>query len=128
VGGGFIVVCRCGSMCNNIKVHTRGCRKVVKTSWQVLVKPSLHNNIITVADYSYNYVAKQHASALLGHHQAYKTVVLVKVHSMVFTYGIPCFINFSVIWNDLFGEALLVKENICVTWHPIGKNHRMYLD
>jgi len=47
--------------------------------FNVLVKPSLHNNIITVANY-YNYLAKQHVSALLGHHQAYKTVVLVKVH------------------------------------------------
>jgi len=45
----------------------------------VLIKPSLHNNIITVADYCYNYLAKQHVSALLGHHQAYKTVVLFKV-------------------------------------------------
>jgi len=25
VGGGLIVVCRCGSVCNQIKVHTRGC-------------------------------------------------------------------------------------------------------
>ena len=31
VGGGLIVVCRCGSMCNHIKVYTRGCRKAVKT-------------------------------------------------------------------------------------------------
>ena len=36
VGGGFVVVCRCGSVCNQIKVHARGCRKVVKTSWQVV--------------------------------------------------------------------------------------------
>ena len=34
VGGGFIVVCRCGSVCNQIKVHNRGCRKVVKSGWQ----------------------------------------------------------------------------------------------
>ena len=31
VGGGFIVVFRCGSVCNQIKVHTRGCRRAVKT-------------------------------------------------------------------------------------------------
>jgi hypothetical protein len=31
VGGGLIVVCRCGSVCNQIKVHTRGCRRAVKT-------------------------------------------------------------------------------------------------
>jgi hypothetical protein len=36
VGGGFIVVCRCGSVCNQIKVHTRGCGKVVKSGWQVV--------------------------------------------------------------------------------------------
>jgi hypothetical protein len=36
VGGGFIVVCKCGSVCNQIKVHTRGCRKVVKTGWPVV--------------------------------------------------------------------------------------------
>ena len=29
--------------------------------------------------------SKQHVSSLLGHHQAYKTVELVKVHSVVFT-------------------------------------------
>jgi len=31
VGGGLIVVCVCGSVCNNIKVHTGGCRKAVRT-------------------------------------------------------------------------------------------------
>ena len=36
VDGGFIVVYRCGSVCNQIKVHTRGCRKGVKTGWQVV--------------------------------------------------------------------------------------------
>jgi len=56
----------------------------------VLIKPSLHNNIITVADYCYNYLAKQHILALLGHHQAYKTVVLVKVHSVVFLFLVIC--------------------------------------
>ena len=30
VSGGFILVCGCGSVCNQIKVHTRGCRKVVE--------------------------------------------------------------------------------------------------
>jgi len=33
VGGGFIVVCRCGSVCKQIKVHTCGYSKVVKTGW-----------------------------------------------------------------------------------------------
>jgi len=39
----------------------------------------------------YNYSTKQHVSTLLGHHQAYKTVELVKVHSVVFNCGIPLF-------------------------------------
>ena len=70
-------------------------------SWcNLLIKPSLHNNIITVADYYYNYSIKQHVSALLGHHQAYKTVVLVKVHSVVFTYGIPWIIILLTIFLD----------------------------
>ena len=41
----FIVVCRSSSVYNQIKVHTRGCRKVVKSGWQV-VRPwmgSFHN-------------------------------------------------------------------------------------
>ena len=64
--------------------NARG-RLLVTDYKDVLIKPSLHNNIIAVADYRYNYsyLAKQHVSALLGHHQAYKTVVLVKVHSVV---------------------------------------------
>jgi len=36
VGGCFIIVCRCGSVYNQIKVHIRGCRKVVKTGWKVV--------------------------------------------------------------------------------------------
>jgi len=32
VGGGLIVVCRCGLVCKQIKVHTRGSRKAVRTS------------------------------------------------------------------------------------------------
>ena len=35
-GVGFIVVCRYSSVCNQIKVHTRGCGKVVKSGWQVV--------------------------------------------------------------------------------------------
>jgi len=31
VGGGVIVVCRCSSVCKQIKVHTRGSRKAVRT-------------------------------------------------------------------------------------------------
>jgi hypothetical protein len=30
-GVGLIVVCRCGLVCNQIKVHTRCCRNAVKT-------------------------------------------------------------------------------------------------
>ena len=30
-GGGLIIVCRCVSVCKHIKVHTRGCRKAVRT-------------------------------------------------------------------------------------------------
>jgi len=44
-GVGFIAVCRYSSVCNQIKVHTRGCGKVVKSDWQV-VRPwmcSYHN-------------------------------------------------------------------------------------
>ena len=50
-------------------------------------KPSLHNIVLTVANY-YSYSTKQHVSALLGHHKAYKIVVLVKVQSVV-NRGIP---------------------------------------
>jgi len=56
----------------------------------VLIKPSLHNTYNNSCNY-YNYSAKQHVSALFGRHQAYKTVVLVKVHSVAFTYGVPWF-------------------------------------
>ena len=31
VVGGLIIVCRCVSVCKQIKVHTRGCRKAVRT-------------------------------------------------------------------------------------------------
>jgi len=57
--------------------------KITQSLVNVLIKQSLLNNIITVADYCYNCLAKQHVSALRGHHQTYKTVVLVKVHSVV---------------------------------------------
>jgi hypothetical protein len=43
--GGFIVVCMYSLVCNQIKVHYRGCRKVVKSGRQV-VRPwmgSFHN-------------------------------------------------------------------------------------
>ena len=33
VGGGLIVVCRCGSVCKQITIHIRGCSKLVKTGW-----------------------------------------------------------------------------------------------
>ena len=32
VGAGLIIVCRCVSVCKQIKVNTRGCRKAVRTS------------------------------------------------------------------------------------------------
>ena len=66
--------------------------------YNVLIKPSLHNNITTVADYYYNYSTKQHVSALLGHYQAYITVALVKVHSVVLpmgSHGLQYSYNFS---------------------------------
>jgi len=47
----------------------------------VLVKSFLHNTYNNSCNY-YNYSTKQHVSALFGHHQAYKTLVLVKVHSV----------------------------------------------
>ena len=53
----------------------------------VLIRPPLYNNVTTVAGYYYNYSTKQHVSALLGHHQAYTTVELVKVHSVVLPMG-----------------------------------------
>jgi len=31
VVGGLIVVCRSGSVCKQIKLYTRGCRKAVRT-------------------------------------------------------------------------------------------------
>ena len=30
VGGGFIVVCRCGSVCNQIKVHTMAAGRLLR--------------------------------------------------------------------------------------------------
>jgi len=62
------------------------------------VKPSLHNIQITVANYYYyyGYSAKQHVSALLGHHRAYKTVVLVKVHSVAFYIWDPMVYNITI--------------------------------
>ena len=35
-GVAFIVVCRSSSVCNQIKVHSRGCGKFVKSGWQVV--------------------------------------------------------------------------------------------
>ena len=58
--------------------------------YNALIKPSLHNIYNKSCNY-YNYSTKQYVSALFGHHQAYKIVVLVKVHSVVFTYGISWF-------------------------------------
>ena len=34
LGGGLMAVCRCGSVCKQIKVHNRGCSKAVRTGWQ----------------------------------------------------------------------------------------------
>jgi len=44
----------------------------------VLIKPSLHNTYNKSCNY-YKYSTNQHVSALFGH-QAYKTVVLVKIY------------------------------------------------
>jgi len=75
----------------------------------VLVKPSLYDNITTAANYYYNYSTKQRVSALLGHHQAYKTVELVKVHSVFFfTYGIP----WSAILLSIFLEMQIVFKTL----------------
>ena len=71
----------------------------------VLIKPSLHNAYNNSCNY-YNYSTKQHVSALLGHHRAYKTVV----------WWCGWDLNISVILNDLFGAAVLVEENICITF------------
>ena len=38
---------------------------------------------ITVANHSW--LNKQHVSALFGHHQAYKDILLIKVHSLAIT-------------------------------------------
>jgi len=62
----------------------------VGIEFNVLIKPSLHNTYNNSCNY-YNYSTNQHFSALFVHHQAYTTVVLVKVHSAAFTYGIPWF-------------------------------------
>ena len=79
---------------------------------KVLIKPSLYNNVIIDADYCYNYWAKQHVSALLGHHQAYQTVVLVKVHSVVFTYGIfpSCFLLIPVTFQEWGAISFPIPE------------------
>ena len=46
-GVGFIVVCRYSSVCNQIKVHTRGCRKVVNlpTGLDHLPAATAHTNM-----------------------------------------------------------------------------------
>jgi len=56
--------------------------KAVISFTYVLIKPSLHNTHNNSCNY-YNYSTKQHVSNLFGHHQAYKTVVLLKVHSVL---------------------------------------------
>jgi len=35
----------------------------------------------------YNWLIKQHVAALFGHHQAYKEIVLIKVHSLAIPMG-----------------------------------------
>ena len=71
----------------------------------VLIKPSLGNTYNNSCNY-YNYSTKQHVSALFGHHQAYKTVVLVKVHSVACTYGIPWF---TIVLSIFFELQVLFK-------------------
>jgi len=36
---------------------------------------------------NYNWLIKRHVSALFGHHQAYKEIVLIKVHSLAVPMG-----------------------------------------
>ena len=51
-----------------------------------LIEPSLHNIQITAA--IYNWLIKRHvSSALFGHHQAYRKMALIKVHSFAIPMG-----------------------------------------
>jgi len=50
---------------------------------QYINKTVFTKQYINSCNYYYNYLAKQNVSTLLGHHQTYKTVVLVKVYSVV---------------------------------------------
>jgi len=68
--------------------------------WNALIKPSLRNTYNNSCNY-YNYSTKQHVSALFGHHQAYKTVVLVKVYSVAVKENI-CFTFYLLIFYYLF--------------------------
>jgi len=79
----------------------------IKKRNDVLIKPSLHNTYDNSRNY-YNYLTKQQVSALFGHHRAYKTVVLVKVHSVAFTYGTPWF---TVVLSIFFELQVLFKSN-----------------
>jgi hypothetical protein len=49
------------------------------------IVPPLHNIQITVV--IYNWLIKRHVSAFFGHHQAYKEIVLIKVHSLAIPMG-----------------------------------------
>ena len=73
---------------------------------------------------------KQHVSALLGHHQTYKTVELVKVHSVVFltteftlTNSTKQHVSALLCHHQVYKTVELVKVHSVVFF-----NHRMYLD
>jgi len=83
----------------------------------VLIKPSLHNTYNNSCNY-YNYSTKQHVLALFGHHQAYRTVVLVKVHSVAFTYGIPWF---TIVLSIFFELQVQFNNN----YHTIKSDIKM---
>ena len=79
-----------------------------------LIKPYLHNNITTVAGYYYKYSTKQHVSALLGHHQAYKTVVLVKVQSVLYYSVFKQYLKFEKGHNNIVNHVIpQVKTTEC---------------
>jgi len=52
------------------------------------IVPPLHNIQITVV--IYNWLIKRHVSAFFGHHQAYKEIVLIKVHSLATVATVIC--------------------------------------
>ena len=80
--------------------------EINNTGSTVLIRPSLHNTYYNSCNY-YNFSTKQHVSALFGH-QAYKTVMLVKAHSVALTYGIP---RFETVLSIFFELQVMFKNN-----------------